>query len=223
MDKQQFSNIFIKKIACLAYNLSERENNYGWIGGNAPKYFDNKQNLINENNCKYNFFMSFVNPIDGNMLSVFIPKFEIYNYHKIYPDCLIKVIEHEKSQESELNLYKLFEEEPLLKKTEYQKKFDYRIPTIKKTFIDKPEYILKSYVEESFLQIGGNPYLIQDVECYYKRLEEDHYGFFCSINEDGYLENTIHGNDPFCYGTLYLYTQFSESKMKNIVAGFWQN
>ena len=65
--------------------------------------------------------------------------------------------------------------------------------------------------------------MIQEEECFYKRLEEDHYDFFCSINEDGYLENTIHGNDPFCYGTLYLYAQFSENKMKNIVAGFWQN
>jgi len=116
MDKQQFSNLFIKKSTCLVYNLSEKENNYGWIGGNAPKYFDDKQYLINENNSKYNFFMSLINPVDENMLSVFIPKFEIYNDHKIYPDCLIKVIEHEKSQESDLNLYKLLEEEPLLKK-----------------------------------------------------------------------------------------------------------
>ncbi|MDR3295011.1 MAG: hypothetical protein LBT26_04150, partial [Clostridiales Family XIII bacterium] len=47
----------------------------GWIGGNAPAYFDDKQALVNEADCKYYFYMAFVNPVNNRMYSVFIPAF----------------------------------------------------------------------------------------------------------------------------------------------------
>jgi len=218
MQTSQFQDLFVSRASSLCYYLFDvEENNRGWVGGNAPAYFDDKQSMVNEPDCPYRFYLTAVNPINGKMLTVFIPSFDIYNSHKVYPDCAIKVFEHEVSPESQLRLYELFEDEPQEKKTKYQQDFDYSQPTIRKT------YLSETGTGKPFFQLGGYPNLLQDDKYYYSELEKDGYGFFGLADEDGYLNGMIHGNEPFCYGAIYLYAKIENNAARDIIAGFWQN
>ena len=78
------------------------EHRAGWIGGNAPEYFDDQSELIHEGNQKYAFYLSLNHPfIPERMISIFIPEDrETYLENNIYPHCPIKVIEHPVSAES---------------------------------------------------------------------------------------------------------------------------
>ncbi len=40
MIQEQFNKLFIERTACLLYDLSNTDNHCGWVGGNAPAYFD---------------------------------------------------------------------------------------------------------------------------------------------------------------------------------------
>jgi len=217
MQAAQFQDLFIcRKSSLLYYLTDEEENNHGWVGGNAPACFDDKRGMVNDPGCPYHFYLTIANPVNDKMLSVFIPNFDIYNSQRVYPDCAIKVFEHEVSPESQLHLYELFEDEPQEKKTKYQQDFDYSKPTIHKT------YLSAGGTEKPFFQIGGRPNLIQSEEYYYAELQKNGYGFFGSADEDAYLDGMIHGNDPFCYGAVYFYAKFDDDS-RGVIAGFWQN
>lgn len=179
--------------------------------------------MVNEKEIKYSFFATVNNLVNDTLISLFIPDFSVYLKHNIYPDCAIKVFEHEKSEESSLNFYKLYQEEPKVKESSYQKQFDYTQPAIKKKFIGKPRLVKKSVEEERFfLQMGGMPVLIQEKERYYKALQNEKYDFFFAIDESGYIDDMIHGNDPFNFGAIYLYAKIKDCNVSDVIAGFWQ-
>ena len=225
MNHKQFNELFITRTACFLYDLCDTDNHCGWIGGNAPVYFDDKRDIVNESDTRYYFYMTTVSPVNDRMISVFLPAFEHYLQNNIYPNCAIKVFEHEISPESHLNYYEMFTEEPTEKKTEYQKKFIYSKPTIRKTFLSEARFVSKPMEETEpyFLQVGGKPLLIQKEPYYYKSLASEGYQFFMSADENGYLSDMIHGNDPFNYGAVYFYAKISDDDVSNIIAGFWQN
>ena len=58
------------------------------------------------------------------------------------------------------------------------------------------EYSKDKDSENILVKIGGEPYLIQDEESYYKELEEHGFSFFLSIDENGYSEDVTIGSYP---------------------------
>ena len=224
INQQQFYELFVARTSCLLFDLSEKDNQCGWVGGNAPAYFDDKENIVNDSELKYYFYMTLVSPIDNCMISVFIPAFEEYLERNIYPDCGIKVFKHEISPVSQYNYYEMFTEKPTVMKTRYQKNFDYSNPTIRRVFLSNPRFVSKLNEEEEmyFLQLGGQPLFIQNECFYYDSVMNDGYQFFFSVDEQGYLENMIHGNYPFSYGAVYYYAKMSDNNISDVIAGFWQ-
>ena len=222
-----FDELFIKRSHCLGYQLTDNEeNNHGWVGGNAPEWFDDKPQLLtNDGNHKYGFFLSLRLPVSETMLSIFIPEeFSVYSKAK-YP-CGVKAFEHPVSIEGKTDLYRLMPEKPKpdTKPTNYQRKFDYSIPVIKKTFIAPYTKYSEDRPFEDFIQFGGSPAWIQDEEEYYANdLLKMNYQYIMQINEEKYLPSMIHGNDPFCFGALYVYGQIKENSLSDITAAFWQN
>ena len=79
----------------------------GWIGGNAPDFFDDQDDLIHEGDQKYVFYLTLVHPFKlESMISIFIPEdYEEYLENNIYPNCSIKVIEHPISTESTKEMF----------------------------------------------------------------------------------------------------------------------
>lgn len=227
MDTQQFTALFHNRNACLLYELGNRDCGCGWIGGNAPAYFDDKPEAARDGETRYFFYMTLVSPINGRMLSVFLPPFDVYNDRKIYPNCAIRVFEHEPSSESLLDLYRMFEPEPAVKKTRYEKQFDYSKPTIQKSFLTEPRIVesAEGGTDNSrfFLQVGGHPYWIQNEPYYWDSLENEDRRFFFYIDEFGYPDDTLHGNAPFCFGAAYFYAKITNNEVSDVIAGFWQN
>ncbi|WP_260405241.1 hypothetical protein [Paenibacillus sp. 598K] len=74
----------------------------GWIGGNAPAFFDEPSDLIHDSDLTYLFYLTLVHPFQAErMISIFIPEdYEAYLKNNIYPNCSIKVVEHPISTES---------------------------------------------------------------------------------------------------------------------------
>lgn len=70
------NNILVEGKESILFQLDKNRNvGNGWIGGNAPAYFDAKGELFSEIGSDYNFYLCFVNPLDkNNMISIFIPK-----------------------------------------------------------------------------------------------------------------------------------------------------
>ena len=73
------------------------------IGGNIPKYFNDKQDCISE----MMFYGCFEHPLKTNfVLSIFLPKnHDVMLDNNIYPNCAIKVFTHPKSEESEITSF----------------------------------------------------------------------------------------------------------------------
>ena len=224
ISQQQYYDLFIARTSCLVMDLSETDHQCGWIGGNAPAYFDDKQSMVNDADAKYYFYLALVSPINNRMISVFIPAWERYFKASIYPNCAIKVFEHEVSPESQYNHYEMFHEEPAVKKTEYEREFDYSKPVIKKTFLSNARLISTPNDEETdhFIQVGGEPNWVQGAYHYLENLERDGYQYFFSADEFGYLDDTIHGNVPFDFGAVYFYAKINKDTVSDVIAGFWQ-
>jgi hypothetical protein len=108
----------------------------------------------------------------------------------------------------------LFQEEPE-EKTAYQKSFDYGKPALTKSFLTR------NGGGTPFLQLGGEPDFIQSRKQCRDALQNDSYQFCFSVDEAGYLKDTVHGNDPFCYGAIYFYAKISENAVAGLIAGFW--
>jgi hypothetical protein len=224
VDAQQFDALFHAKSVRLLYGLGERDCGHGWVGGNAPAYFDAKPEAAREGETRYYFYMTLVSPVNGRMLSVFLPPFAVYNQRSVYPDCAIRVFEHEMSPESRLDLYRMFTPEPDVKKTSYEKSFDYTKPTLRKTFLTEPRIAEGDATEDSFfLQVGGHPFWVQYEPCNWKALEDEGRRFFFCIDEYGYPDGMIHGNAPFCWDMAYFYAIIANNDVSDVVAGFWQS
>lgn len=176
-----YKNSFVKKI--------------GRIGGNIPTILTGMEQSF-EN---YNFYASFQNPDNkNNYISVLIPKDYSNMIDKnIYPDCSIKVISHDFSEESENE--------------------NHTIKHLNKSYIT--DYCEVASDEFNFITRAETPLLIQDEPFYYNDLRRDNYSFFIQIDEDYYPDNLISGNYIFGYGSLYLYRN---NDTGIIIAGFWQ-
>ena len=169
------------------------------IGGNIPRYFDDKQECISE----MIFYGSFEHPLKVNfILSIFLPKdHDIMLDHNIYPNCAIKVFSHPKSEESKITSF---------------------------TNMDLNRIYLEPYREvnsdlSGSVTVGGEFQLIQEEDYFYKNLEEDGYLYLMSIDEDYYPDNLLNGNYPFDYGKLYIYYKEKDNKGNiDVIAGFWQ-
>lgn len=200
--------ILKEREACMLFQTCENDSGNGWIGGNAPAYFDDKSVLFREIGSDYHFYLCFVNPLDkNNMFSVFIPKeYENRVSKNIYPNCSLYVFEHPVSKESLDSTY-----------TEFG---------IVKHYISEGVFASEEQAFETpFLIIfGGNPFHIQEEEYYYIELEKDGYCFLCQIDEDGYPSGLFHSGTslPFGFSAVYLYAFVTENTVKNPIVGYWQ-
>ena len=169
------------------------------IGGNIPKYFDDKQDCISE----MMFYGCFEHPLKTNfVLSIFLPKnHDIMLDNNIYPNCAIKVFTHPKSEESKITSF---------------------------TNMDLNRIYFEPYRKANsddlsgLVTVGGELQLIQEEEYYYKDLEENGYLYLMSIDEDYYPDNLLNGNYPFDYGAFYIYYKDNKDNI-DVVAGFWQH
>lgn len=175
----------------------------GWIGGCPPAYCGEEDTSF----TGYLFYMTLILPNKQRQISIFLPEdWEIYLCKNRYPDCAIKVIEHDISSEGT--------------KTELQ-----HPAIIKHDIILYKECCDTETGNEPFLvKLGGIPRLVQNKKFYYDQLEKDGYSFYMQIDEDGYpLDGLLKGNYPFCYGALYLYAKQDNNIVENIIAGYWQS
>lgn len=199
-----FTKLFAERTHCMIFQASQPMENYtSWIGGNAPVFFDDKTDLIPKD---YYFYLSLANPCQQDrMVSIFVPAdFEEYLQNNIYPNCSIKIINHPVSSESTENIFT----HPEINKHAIS---DGRI-------ISNEESMEKSF----FIKFGGTPRLIQDENYYVSQLTEDSLAFLFQVDEDGYPDTLLEGNYPFGFGALYIYSEITDNKIHNPIAGFWQ-
>ncbi|MEW4372384.1 hypothetical protein [Paenibacillus kandeliae] len=182
----------------------------GWIGGNAPAYFDDTAHLIQERqgSSMYFFYLALVHPFQPErMISIFIPQeYDEYVEHNIYPHCAIKVIEHPISNESNNDT---FTNPNLIKHS-----ISHGTVTTDDEAMEMP-FLIK---------VGGTPKLIQQEEYYMAGLQAESFSFFFQVDEEGYPETLLaeDGSYPFGFGALYVYATIEEDEIGRIVAGFWQ-
>ncbi|MNO62698.1 hypothetical protein D3C76_533790 [compost metagenome] len=211
MPTENYMDILVERTDCILYYAGSdlsNEQGSGWIGGNAPGFFDHQVNLIHEDNQKYLFYLSLVHPFKPErMISIFIPEdYEEYLENNIYPDCSIKVIEHPISTESAKDLF--------------------TNPGLVKHVISDGElsHDDKSMDQSFLIKAGGNPRLIQNEDYYFTKLEEESFSFLFQVDEDGYPETLLQDNYsyPFSYGSLYIFAKVGANEIQHAVAGFWQ-
>ena len=205
------------------YLTANEKDNIGWLGGNAPEWFDDKKDLVDESERHYGFYCTFQLESSTQSLSIFIPEnFDYMLDNSIYPNCAVKTFVHPTTKESADNWFRLMVEKPGVneKLTEYQKKLDYSEPVFAKTFIAINN--AKNEDVNAFITVGEDVFYIQDEDFYRKKLLDDGYEIWGFINEEGYYPlvnqtDFIHGNMPLSYGAIYLY-----EKEKTIIVGYWQ-
>lgn len=206
---------------CIVYHAQVEvlnEDAAGWIGGNAPAYFDdeNKNNLIDQQiaihiqpeGLTYFFYLSLLHPFNPEkMISIFVPTdYDEYVEHNIYPDCVIKVIEHPISPESSKDIF--------------------THPSLIKHSISQSEVVsdLDSMESPFLIKVGGTPRLIQQEDYYTTELQQASFSFFFQVDEEGYPETLLaeDGSYPFGFGALYVYAKIDKNEIMQPVAGFWQ-
>jgi hypothetical protein len=201
-----YNSILKERNSCFLYKIdrNKQENPDGWIGGNPPSIFNH--NWENELNG-HKFYLTFLLPFKNRQISIFIPEYEIYVYHNIYPDCSIKVFEHDIFLEEQ--------EESMFKST-----------CLNQRYFCKYKYCTEEESKnESFLiKFGGKPILIQEKIFYYDKLKEDGFDFLIQIDENGYPidDADFIKSYPFSYGALYLYAKI-KNEITSIIAGYWQS
>lgn len=213
METEKFETLFMNRTNCMIYQAVlksslENEKGAGWIGGNAPAFFDDKLHLIHEGDLKNLFYMSFVSPFKPqSMISIFIPaESEVYLESNQYPHCAIKVIEHPVSGES---THAYFTHPDL----------------VRHAIAEAVESDDQSALEQRFLiKLGGQPRLIQEETYYASELNKEAFSFYFQIDEAGYPETLLreHGSYPFSYGALYIFARLTADEIQEPVAGFWQ-
>lgn len=188
-DNNKTKNMNERYAKCIPFDKNVK----GRIGGNPPKCIEEQIP------CDYKFYATLVHPEkEDKMLSIIIHQdYDILIDNNIYPSIAVKVIEHEFSE---------------IGNCTEKRNTNLGICSISEYSKDKDS-------ENILVKIGGEPYLIQDEESYYKELEEHGFSFFLSIDENGYSEDVTIGSYPFGYGALYLYKHCTTNE---IIAGFWQ-
>ncbi|MEK3949634.1 hypothetical protein MHB46_14580 [Paenibacillus sp. FSL H7-0703] len=211
MPNENQTNILVERTDCILYyagSALSNEHSAGWIGGNAPDFFDDQSDLIHEGNQKYVFYLSLVHPFKPeSMISIFIPEdYEEYLENNIYPNCSVKVIEHPTSTESAKDMF--------------------TNPGLVKHAISegKPSHDEKSMDQPFLIKVGGNPRLIQNEDYYFTKLKEESFSFLFQVDEDGYPETLLQEdyNYPFGFGSLYIFANVGTTEIQHPVAGFWQ-
>ncbi len=205
------TNILVARTDCILYYarpVLSNERGIGWIGGNAPDFFDDQADFIHEGNQKYYFYLSLVHPFKTeSMISIFIPEdYEEYLNNNVYPNCSIKVIEHRISTESVKDMFT-------------------NSGLIKHVILDGEISNDEKSMNQSFLiKLGGNPRLIQNEGYYFTKLKEESFSFLFQVDEDGYPETLLHPdyNYPFGFGSLYIFAKIEITEIQHPVAGFWQ-
>ena len=174
---------------CVPFNPNLK----GRLGGNPPVVIES---LIPEN---YIFYATLIHPKKENsMLSILIHEsFDTRIDNNIYPEIVVKVIEHEYSEQGSLE-NKRAHGMSMHSISDYDEEVD-----------DKDFFLVKA---------GGAPRLIQFNDYYYKDLNYNH-SYLLQIDEEGYSNDLVADNYPFNYGALYLY---EENETNEVIAGFWQ-
>ena len=206
------------------YLTGNEKNSIGWLGGNAPEWFDDKKDLIDEPNRHYGFYCTFQLKSPVESLSIFIPENSDYLLeNNIYPNCSIKTFVHPTTKESKEGYFRLMQEKPAMdtKLTAYQRKLDYSMSVLEKTYITANN--AKNEYEAAFLTVGEDIFYIQDENFYRQSLINDGYEIWGYINEEGYyplVQQTdfIHGNMPLSFGAMYLYKRGNTK-----IVGYWQH
>ncbi|EHB66030.1 MULTISPECIES: hypothetical protein [Paenibacillus] len=208
---ENHTNYLVEKTDCILYYAEpslSNEQGTGWIGGNAPDFFDDQADLIHEGNQKYYFYMCLVHPFKPeSMISIFIPEdYEEYLDNNVYPKCSIKVVEHPISKES---VKETFTNPGLLKHA------------ISAGDISNDE---KSMDQSFLIKLGGNPRLIQNNDYYFTKLKEESYSFLFQVDEDGYPDMLLRDDYsyPFGFGSLYIFAKIGAEGIQHPIAGFWQ-
>ncbi|MCG7379270.1 hypothetical protein MH215_19920 [Paenibacillus sp. ACRSA] len=204
------TNILIKRSVCILYYAKldlTNEHGAGWIGGNALVFFDNHSDLIYDHNQKYVFYLVLNHPFkQDSMISIFIPEgSDVHLENNIYPNCLVKVIEHPISAESTNTT---FANSSLIK----------HIISAGQLTNDEES------MDRSFLiKVGGTPRLIQNEDYYLAKLKEELFSFFFQVDEDGYPDTLIQedGSYPFYFGSLYIFAK-AGTEIEHPISGFWQ-
>ncbi|MEK4424978.1 hypothetical protein [Solibacillus sp. FSL K6-1523] len=192
---------------CMIFQTSENDSCNGWIGGNAPVYFDELEDVVNKE-TEMNFYLSIVNPFDINeMISIFAPKnYEERISKNRYPNCSLLIINHPKTEESKLD--------------------NFTNPDLVKHFISEASIVndKKSFKESFLIKFGGTPKHIQQEEYYYKELHDDGFSFIFQVDEDGYPDTLIKPRKsyPFGFGAVYLYARILDGSIENPIKGYWQ-
>ncbi|MGO4531991.1 hypothetical protein AB4Z30_23170 [Paenibacillus sp. 2TAF8] len=209
MDNQM--KVLVERTESILYYAESdlsKDQGAGWIGGNAPQFFDDQDDHIHEGNQKYLFYLSLVHPFKSeSMISIFIPEdYEEYLKNNMYPNCSIKVIEHPISTESIKEMFT----NPGLKKH-----------TISDGTLSNDQ---KSMDQSFLIKVGGNPRLIQNEDYYFTNLMEESFSFLFQVDEDGYPETLVQNdyNYPFGFGSLYVFAMVRATEIQHPVAGFWQ-
>jgi len=200
----------------------------GWIGGNAPKYFIENNDFFVKYKDTHYFYLTFINPFDNkNMFSIFVPKEkrQLFN-NNIYPCCSILLFEHLCSGESNNTG---FTNAAIMRHSISSGKV---VPNVEPHYNDDGDVTWISngkvisnddYEAEPFLiKVGGTPVLIQDERYYYERLHENGFEFLFQIDEDGYPPEFIKGNYPFCFGAVYVYAKIINDSVQDPCVGYWQ-
>lgn len=184
------------------------EQGAGWIGGNAPAFFDDQADFIREGNQIYYFYLCLIHPFKPeSMISIFIPgDYETYLEHNIFPDCRVKVIEHPVSAES---IKELFTHPGLAKHAISDGQISKDNESVDRPFL---------------IKLGGNPRLIQTEDYYFSKLREESFSFLFQVDEDGYPETLVRDDFsyPFGYGALYIFAKIEGDDIQQPAAGFWQ-
>ncbi|MDU1889981.1 MAG: hypothetical protein E6767_04765 [Dysgonomonas sp.] len=199
--------LFNKRAYSVLHTLTpqEIENHCGWLGGEPPLIFENKE-YRDKVGKKHLFYLTFILKDINKQISIFLPPFEVYLYSSQYPNIPILVIEHPLSLESS-NIEEL-------KMSEFNKHF----------IISKGEFSNEITTDEPyFIKLGGTPDLVQEEPSYYKELEKDNFNFLMQIEEFGYIDDSLIGSAPFCYGAFYIYGKIENENISDIIAGYWQS
>ncbi|KKO54329.1 hypothetical protein [Paenibacillus sp. DMB20] len=192
---------------CMLFQTSENDSGNGWIGGNAPAYFDELEDMINKETGMY-FYLSIVNPFDDHeMISIFAPKeFEDRISRNRYPNCSLFTMKHPKSEESKLDTF--------------------ADPDLVKHFISEADIVSdkQSFEERFLIKFGGTPRHIQGEKYYYKGLHDDGFDFIFQVDEDGYPDTLLKPRKsyPFSFGAIYIYARMLEGSIENPIQSYWQ-
>lgn len=208
---KNFNELFLDRTHCMIFQaVLHTAESQGWIGGNAPRYFDDKLEMINGNGIDHYFYLSFMHPVENErMISIFVPKeYDEYLDNNIYPNCSIRVFEHPAGEESIHDHYTNF-------------------GFIRHSIVlDKIIKDSESFDQPFLIKLGGTPRLIQDEDYYFTDLKKQKFDFLLQIDEDGYPDSFLDDTDyPFSFGALYVFAKLSESVAPsdlNPIAGFWQ-